>query len=82
LKLVSDVLVAVVKIGAYPEQRSGLGEEVVALVQGAPPERQLGRVPLPGLQVRRHPDDVEDREEDIADVLEGLVFAVATELRF
>ena len=81
LVLVLVSLPVTVVTRAYPKQGAWLGEQVVPLVQRAPAEGQLGRVALPSLQVGGHPHDVEHREEHVADVLEGLVLAVAAELQ-
>jgi hypothetical protein len=49
-------------------------------LQASPLVGELGRPPLPGLQVERGPDHVEEGEEDKANVLEELGAAVEGEL--
>lgn len=55
------------------EKGTGLDEQFVALVKGAPAVGKLGAVALPRFQVNRRPDHVEQRENHKTYVLARLV---------
>ena len=55
---------------------SGLGKQLALGVARAPGVGQLRRPPLPGLEVYRRPDHVEEAEHDEAHVLQELALAV------
>ena len=66
---------------AHREERPRFDEQFWPLVGGAALVGHLGRAPLPGLQVQRGPDHVEEGEQDEAEVLEELGLTAEEELQ-
>lgn len=60
------------KKNTHPIQRSGWLEEFLRRRERSPAIRQLNRVPTPGFQVQRRPGDIEQREQNVPDILGGL----------
>ena len=64
------------------EERPGVGEQLGALVCRAPLVAELGRAPLPRLEVEGRPDHVEEGEQHEGEVLQELSAAAEEELQF
>ena len=64
----------------HRKKRSRFDEHFLLLVCRAALVGHLGRAPLPGLQVQRGPDHVEEGEQDEAQVLEELGATAQEEL--
>ena len=72
LRLASDLADPLLSLILDP----GLSQQFTLGVDGGPLVGQLRGASLPGLQVQGGPDDIEEGEEDEADVLQELPLAI------